>query len=356
MNWFYAENGVQRGPIEDSQFDQLAASGAIKPSTLVWCEGMAGWKPYAEARPVAGAAPTTAGVICAGCGGSFSVDEVVRVEGRFVCANCKPAILQQMLEGVAPSGSGSRGTVSEADLLQRDYSVDIGGCLGRSWETFKADPWTIIGVSILAYIAMVAGGIIPILGPILQFAVQGAILGGVWLFYIKKARGQVAGVGDAFSGFGPRFGPLFLASFIPTVITLLVVAVAAIPFVFGFIATAASTGRGGAGPEISAAVIAGLVIGGLVLAFLILVVTLMWFFALPLVIDKGYGFWSAMELSRKTVFKRFWSTVLMVIVAWLLMAAGMMACLVGVLVTGPVVFGMFAEHYKCVFDDLTPQS
>jgi hypothetical protein len=163
-------------------------------------------------------------------------------------------------------------------------------------------------------------------------------------------------VGDAFSGFGPRFGPLFLASFIPTVITLLVVAVAAIPFVFGFIATAASTGRGGAGPEISAAVIAGLVMGGLVLAFLILVVTLMWFFALPLVIDKGYGFWSAMELSRKTVFKRFWSTVLMVIVAWLLMAAGMMACLVGVLVTGPVVFGMFAEHYKCVFDDLTPQS
>ena len=35
MNWFYADNGQQRGPVSEAEFDALVASGSIQPATLV---------------------------------------------------------------------------------------------------------------------------------------------------------------------------------------------------------------------------------------------------------------------------------------------------------------------------------
>jgi uncharacterized membrane protein len=90
--------------------------------------------------------------------------------------------------------------------------------------------------------------------------------------------------------------------------------------------------------------------------FMAVVLQMMWLFAPALVIDKGYGFWQAMELSRKAVLKHFWGTLGLCIVAWLVAMAGVFACLVGLLVSGPVAFGMLANHYDRVFGELAPQS
>ena len=43
MKWYYAESGVQRGPVEDEEFEKLTAAGTIQPDTLVWRDGMANW-------------------------------------------------------------------------------------------------------------------------------------------------------------------------------------------------------------------------------------------------------------------------------------------------------------------------
>lgn len=57
MNWYYASGGQQIGPVEEWKLQELARAGVVTADTLVWREGMAGWKPYSEA--VSGAPPLT---------------------------------------------------------------------------------------------------------------------------------------------------------------------------------------------------------------------------------------------------------------------------------------------------------
>jgi uncharacterized RDD family membrane protein YckC len=50
MNWYYAEGGKQKGPVEESALDGLVSAGIVRDDTLVWHEGMAAWQPHAAAR------------------------------------------------------------------------------------------------------------------------------------------------------------------------------------------------------------------------------------------------------------------------------------------------------------------
>jgi hypothetical protein len=49
--WYYAQQGRQAGPVNMDYLSQLAASGQLQPTDLVWKEGMANWAP---ARTAAG--------------------------------------------------------------------------------------------------------------------------------------------------------------------------------------------------------------------------------------------------------------------------------------------------------------
>lgn len=88
-SWFYASEGKQQGPYPEGQFRDLIAQGVVRPDTLVWSEGMAGWQKAAEipglmtgggASPImpAGGPPMmgSGGYTGAGsaAGGSLSVD------------------------------------------------------------------------------------------------------------------------------------------------------------------------------------------------------------------------------------------------------------------------------------------
>jgi uncharacterized RDD family membrane protein YckC len=49
MNWYYAAGGQQSGPVEEAKLQELLRTGVINAETLVWRDGMAGWRPYSEA-------------------------------------------------------------------------------------------------------------------------------------------------------------------------------------------------------------------------------------------------------------------------------------------------------------------
>jgi GYF domain 2 len=58
MNWFYAKDGQQIGPVAFSEIERLRAEGQLTDDTLVWQQGMPNWvklssvsKPAAE-KPV----------------------------------------------------------------------------------------------------------------------------------------------------------------------------------------------------------------------------------------------------------------------------------------------------------------
>ena len=364
MNWYYVDAGQQAGPVDDAQLEELLRSGKIQTDTLIWSEGMANWQSYqevkspglrmADAPPIA--APQAVGpneAVCAECGRVFPQSEVIRFADKWVCAACKPVFFQRLREGAGFVGVG--GTVTEADLLARDYQVDIGGCFSRGWDVFKANAGIIIGASVLVYLAIMASGIIPWLGVITALIFAGPLKGGLWYFYVKKVRNQEATVGDAFSGFGPGFWQLTLAQLIPGLISFGIMAVWAM--MVGGLVPVLLGGRGGGGRSGSVALSAmfiplgiGLFLGVLVMIYL----TTCWLFALPLVKDKGLKFWPAMQLSRRVVSKHWWMTFWLLVVAWLFAMVGVFACVLGVLVTGPVAFAMLVSHYERVFGDLIP--
>ncbi|MEK7950217.1 GYF domain-containing protein [Luteolibacter soli] len=48
MNWFYAKNGSQQGPLSTEDMKSRIAMGEIGPSDLAWCEGMSDWMPVGQ--------------------------------------------------------------------------------------------------------------------------------------------------------------------------------------------------------------------------------------------------------------------------------------------------------------------
>jgi hypothetical protein len=110
MNWHYADNGKQIGPVTEEQLWQLFKSGQINADTPVWREGMAGWVTYHQAAipphsPAAAPPPLppmekNGESICAGCGQYYPDEELLTLNKTLVCAQCKPLFLQRMAEGL----------------------------------------------------------------------------------------------------------------------------------------------------------------------------------------------------------------------------------------------------------------
>ncbi|HEY1171172.1 MAG TPA: DUF4339 domain-containing protein [Verrucomicrobiae bacterium] len=48
MEWYYAEDKQQKGPVNAEQFAELVRTGIVKSETLVWREGMTNWQPYGQ--------------------------------------------------------------------------------------------------------------------------------------------------------------------------------------------------------------------------------------------------------------------------------------------------------------------
>jgi hypothetical protein len=49
--WYYELAGQSVGPVERAELDRLAAAGTITPTTLVWTQGMPGWRPFRDLAP-----------------------------------------------------------------------------------------------------------------------------------------------------------------------------------------------------------------------------------------------------------------------------------------------------------------
>jgi len=99
VNWYYAREGRQVGPVSEEDLTAQAASGVVRADTLVWREGMQGWQPYGSVIGGTAGQPT-----CSQCGRAFPTDDMLRFGERWVCAECKPAFVQGLKEGVITPG------------------------------------------------------------------------------------------------------------------------------------------------------------------------------------------------------------------------------------------------------------
>jgi len=361
MNWHYAADGKPLGPFTEEHFQNLVHSGVITPDTLVWREGMTAWQRYSEACPPQGAVAPPPGAVCSGCGQWKLQDEMIQYEGKWICADCKPLFVQRLKEG-APLLAAAGPTITEAHILQREFRIEIGDCVTRAWKLFSAQPGLVIGATLLSglvflgawIVSTLLGFVIPFGGQIIMMIVSGPLIGALIWFYLRLARGETAQVGDIFAGFRRQFVQLFLASLVQGLVTMVCLIPMGIAMAVLFIPLLA---RSGPTPPIGAIGFMIVFVIGLLVALVgMLYLTTIWTFSMMLIVDKGYRFWPAMQLSRKLVMRRFWMTLAFLLVAGILMSAGMFACLVGMAVTVPLYYAMKVFFYEDNFHDLVPPS
>ncbi len=282
---------------------------------------------------------------------------------------------------LAPSGAPA--TIAPvraaANLLERDYELDLGGCITRGWELLKENFGTVF-VSFLVMILMeaVCVAILNVftmgLGKGMLHApiairlgynyfftavislVMGPLMGGLFLVYLKLIRGQPTGVGEVFSGFQKAYLQLFLGALVVS----LIVGVCMLPFNFVWQTKAGPlleqmqqmqndpTGLQGLLPQLMSAFTSALPV-----LFVCLIpvtfLTVCWQFTLPLIIDQQLDFGTAMKTSFKMVTKHWWQVFGLTVLVGLVSFAGVLGCCIGVLFTAPIGMAAMMVAYETIF-------
>ena len=235
-----------------------------------------------------------------------------------------------------------------SEVLSRKVELYPGVCLSKSWELFKAQFSQVFVATLLVTVASWGVGAVPYFGIILSGAIHGVLYGGLYAFFLKLIRNQKADLGDAFSGFSPAFPQLLLAGGVTSLLTIFAVGMLALPFllavipsIFLMVKHADSAWPVLPGVFAILGLCAGVVAG--------LILSTLWIFTVPLVMDKKLEFWPAMELSRKVVTRCFWKVLGLVITAGLVVFCGILFCGIGILFTMPIGFGAVAFAYEEIF-------
>jgi hypothetical protein len=270
-------NGQPYGPVDAEQMRRWIAENRVNAQTLIQPEGASDWKPVSAFPEFADALAAKA---------------------------LQPGPPPPTIGSLAPTPIGNEGPKVDAeklaaDILARDYHLDIGSCFSRSWDLVLQNFWLMVGATFVISLIQSAIGLL-----------AGVLMGGLYLLIFKLIRRERAEFGDCFAGFNLAFLQLFLVGLI---VNLLVAA-------------------------------------GLFLCILPgIYLAIAWIFAIPLVIDKKLEFWPAMELSRKVVSHHWWTFFGMMLVATLVFLLGLVALCVGVYVAQPVILGAFAFAYEDIF-------
>lgn len=158
--------------------------------------------------------------------------------------------------------------VSAEDILARAKPFSIGACINSGIAVGKAHYLPLLGVSLLVGLCTSVLGAIPFLGMVLSLVLTGVFYGGLYFYTLKKSRHEPTDIGEAFSGFGPQFGQLALASVVQTLLTIIALLLLILPGIY---------------------------------------VAVCWAFTYVLIREKGLPFWDAMELGRRVVTRQWFS-------------------------------------------------
>jgi len=219
-----------------------------------------------------------------------------------------------MLAGVAATGPagesaelpvGAGPAAIAQRMIARNVPLDIGGCYERSWNLLRANFWPLVGVTTLIT------GLEMVLGLNHVGAFAGALLslvfeGGLYYYFLKRIRGQPTEASDAFAGFSRAFVPLVLTGVVMAALTCVGLVLLFLPGIYLYVA---------------------------------------YKFADLLVIDRGLGFWPALEVSRRVISAHWWRMLGLLLLALPFLLLGVAALGVGVLVVLPLIHGALIYAY-----------
>lgn len=183
---------------------------------------------------------------------------------------------------------------AQAFVVPDTININIGGAISEAWRIVSAD----IGIFVVCTLLMCVIDSVGIL--------HGAMAAGMHILCINKlVRGRTE-IGDFFKGFN---------YFVPTLIALLITGI------FTFIGTLAC-------------IIPGIILGSV------------YMFVYLFIVDRKMDFWPAIEACH-AIGKKAWGQLTLFMLALVcLQIVGALACLVGLLVTLPMLFAAVTVAYR----------
>ena len=332
MTWHYATGGAQHGPIDDAELDRLIAAGTVTGDTFVWHPGLDGWKPLREARPSA--------LLAEAARQHPAAPRIVPTPGS--SAGYVPPRARPDLEAEFARTTSRR--VSPISAISRGMSL-----------VFEK-PGPTIGISALIIGMMIGAGMVPCIGSVLQIFVTGPLTAAWYAYFLRHIRRQSVTMEDVFGVFSsPDLMHMVGIHVIVSIISFVLILPIVIGVFFLTIGTAA-TAAAAADPDASPLVVIGPFIPmvGLALFAVVLVLiylTMAFMFAPALVLDRGHAFWPAMRLSVRVVNRQLLPMVGLVLIAWLIALAGLLALCLGIFVAMPIVMASYAYTYEDLFGE-----
>lgn len=265
------------------------------------------------------------------------------------------------------------------DYSDRDYELDIGGCITRGWDVYKENFGILFGsFLIMGLVEIACAGALNLvtlpfskhlleasIGVRLGFnyfysavlaLVAGPLMGGLFLVYLKTIRREPTGVGEVFAGFQRAYMQLFLGALVVSLIN----GACMLPFQYVFQVKTGPlfqqmqqmqndpAGMQNLLPQLLPA------LGSSLPVLLICLVPVTFFtvclqFTLPLIIDKQMDFGTAMKTSWNMTMKHFWYVLGLTILAGLVGVLGLLGCCIGMIFTLPIGIAAMMFAYETIF-------
>lgn len=211
-------------------------------------------------------------------------------------------------------------------------------CIKQGWELIRSQYWLFVGISV---VGMLIAGLVP-LG-----ILMGPMMCGIYIALFKQRRGQLVEFGDLFKGFD-HFGDSLIAALLHMIPIFLILVPTYIMF---YVSMFAMLGGTGGQPD------PGVVLGffgfwGLILLVMIVVmilISVVFTFAYPLIVDRRTSGVDAVKLSMKAALANFWGLLGLMLLTSLLGLVGALACYVGAIFVMPISFAAIATAYEQVF-------
>jgi uncharacterized membrane protein len=169
---------------------------------------------------------------------------------------------------------------------------------------------------------------------------------GIYLALFRRRRGEMVEFGILFKGFD-YFGESIVATLIHYVPMVVII----VPFYIVFYVGLFLVSQRGGEPDPSSvfAYLGVLVVLFLVMMLFIMLLSVLFMFSYPLIVDRKMSGLDAAKLSAKAALANFWSLFGLLLLNGLIGFLGMLLCYVGFFLALPVTFAAIAIAYEQVF-------
>lgn len=211
-------------------------------------------------------------------------------------------------------------------------------CIKAGYELIKSQYWLFVGMTV---VGMIIGSVVP-LG-----ILMGPMMCGLYLALFQTRRGQPIEFGLLFKGFD-YFGDAVIATLLHMIPIIVVFIPSYILFYVGMFMMIPMSG-GEPEPGMMLGFFGFMLIFWLVIMVIMIVLSVVFTFAYPLIVDRRLSGLNAVKLSIRAGLANFWSLLGMLLLNGLLTFVGVLFCYVGAFLVMPISFAAIAMAYEQVF-------